>query len=193
MAYAAPEVRLGLPYSYEVDFWSLGVLFYVMLTGRFPFGAFGEYYFHRFEPVEVDEGAQALLEQILDIRPSKRPNIYEIKAHRFFSSVDWDSTAARNQPAPITPRIPAHPPLPKTFRISFGTPYNAVASKGSNDPIPHFAFTSSYFRQLRFEPSSVTLNVGKRSQVAGLFGWMVKFVVKVTMWCTSLLSSCGRC
>lgn len=34
MAYAAPEVRLGLPYSYEVDFWSLGVLFYVMLTGR---------------------------------------------------------------------------------------------------------------------------------------------------------------
>lgn len=34
LAYAAPEVRLGLPYSYEVDLWSLGVLFYVMLTGR---------------------------------------------------------------------------------------------------------------------------------------------------------------
>jgi serine/threonine protein kinase len=34
LAYAAPEVRLGLPYSYEVDFWSLGVLFYVMLAGR---------------------------------------------------------------------------------------------------------------------------------------------------------------
>lgn len=34
MAYTAPEVRLGLPYSYGADFWSLGVLLYVMLTGR---------------------------------------------------------------------------------------------------------------------------------------------------------------
>jgi serine/threonine protein kinase len=192
LAYAAPEVRFGLPYSYEVDYWSLGVLLYVMLTGRFPFGSFGEFYFRRFEPVEVDEGAQALLEQILDVNPAKRLNIHEIKAHRFFSSVDWDSTAARDQPAPITPRIPAHPPSPKTFRISIGTPYDVVSS---DDPMPHFTFTSSHFRQLR-EPTRVTPDVGKRSQVAGLFGWMARFVFKVRMWCTSvssLLSSCGRC
>ena len=40
MAYTAPEVRLGLPYSYGVDFWSLGVLLYVMLTGRVSFFLF---------------------------------------------------------------------------------------------------------------------------------------------------------
>jgi serine/threonine protein kinase len=34
LAYAAPEVHFGFPYSYGVDFWSLGVLLYVMLTGR---------------------------------------------------------------------------------------------------------------------------------------------------------------
>ena len=34
LAYAAPEVRFGFPYSYGVDFWSLGVSLHVMLTGR---------------------------------------------------------------------------------------------------------------------------------------------------------------
>ena len=31
--YTAPEVILGLPYSFEVDWWSFGVLFYEMLAG----------------------------------------------------------------------------------------------------------------------------------------------------------------
>jgi hypothetical protein len=125
---------------------------------------FGEKYTLRFEPVEVDDGAlaQALLENLkvciipfpLSHSPtfgrltltltstalersltSKRPNIHEIKAHGFFSSVDWEATAARSQPAPVTPRIPTPSPPPKTYRISFG-----------NDPMPSFMFTSSNFR-----------------------------------------------
>jgi serine/threonine protein kinase len=34
LVYAAPKACLGLSYLYGVDYWSLGVLLYVMLTGR---------------------------------------------------------------------------------------------------------------------------------------------------------------
>jgi len=33
----APEVLRGLPYSHEAEMWSLGCLYYEMLTGYPPF------------------------------------------------------------------------------------------------------------------------------------------------------------
>jgi hypothetical protein len=160
----------------------------------------------------VDEGAQSLLEQVrsylplfvvdacahiytfvkvLDINPSKRPSIDKLKAHHFFSSIDWKSVASRAQPAPLTPRVPAHPPSPKTLRINFGTPYNAESA--TTDLMPHFAFTSSRFRKSRSELTCVVPSVAKRTPFARLYGWMTTCAVKVGMWWTSAASLLCLC
>ena len=37
LIYCAPEILLGNPSGKEVDLWALGVAFYVLLSGTFPF------------------------------------------------------------------------------------------------------------------------------------------------------------
>lgn len=37
IAYCSPEIIRRKPYKCEVDMWSLGVVFYVILSGYFPF------------------------------------------------------------------------------------------------------------------------------------------------------------
>jgi serine/threonine protein kinase len=39
IAYCSPEVILRRPYSYQTDVWSMGVVFYILLSGFFPFMA----------------------------------------------------------------------------------------------------------------------------------------------------------
>jgi serine/threonine protein kinase len=176
LAYAAPEVRFGLPYSYGVDFWSLGVLLYVMLTGRFPFGALGEHFSLRFEPGEIDESAQALLKEVLSVNPLNRPNIYELKSHPFFASVDWDAIATRTQPASFAPRIPTPSPSPKTLRIFLGIPYTSL----TEDPLPDFTFTSSHFRESRSDLARAAPIMSRRTIAEQLFE-------RIRMWRISRL------
>jgi len=122
---------------------------------------------------------------MLNINASKRPNIYELKAHHFFSSIDWDSVAARSKPAPLSPRIHVPHPSPKTIRIRFGTPYSAISAI---DPIPNCTFTSSRFRESRYQLTRAAPGVAQRTLVAGLFSWIATFSVKFGMWCTSISS-----
>jgi len=64
VAYAAPEVILGRQYNKSVDVWSLGVIFYAMLSGTLPFEAGNQ-----------KETAKLVVEKPLGYRSPKWPKI----------------------------------------------------------------------------------------------------------------------
>lgn len=97
--YLAPELLLGQGYTKTVDWWTLGVLLYEMLTGLPPFydENTNEMYRKILQdplqfPTDIDRDAKSLLTRLLDRDPARRlgaGGASEIKAHRFFETVDW--------------------------------------------------------------------------------------------------------
>jgi len=84
--YMAPEMLTGNGYTCQVDVWSLGILFYEMLTGDIPFG--GESYEEiahsilggKYDPPssEVPTGAVDLLTRLLTKNPLYRITLDEV-------------------------------------------------------------------------------------------------------------------
>lgn len=99
--YLAPELLLGQGYTKSVDWWTLGVLLYEMLTGLPPFydENTNEMYrkilqdpLHFPGPEIVPSDAKSLLTRLLDRDPARRlgaNGAAEIKSHRFFETIDW--------------------------------------------------------------------------------------------------------
>ncbi|KAA8894932.1 kinase-like domain-containing protein [Sphaerosporella brunnea] len=97
--YLAPELLLGQGYTKSVDWWTLGVLLYEMLTGLPPFydENTNEMYKKILQdplqfPPDMDPHAKSLLIRLLDRDPAKRlgaNGAAEIKSHRFFETIDW--------------------------------------------------------------------------------------------------------
>ncbi|KAJ1612096.1 protein kinase [Cryptosporidium canis] len=91
--YWAPEVlnasNTGESYGTEADLWSLGVLFYVMLGGAFPFDERkgnlerlireGNYHFRYPRFKRVSEQAKQLIRRLLTVDPGQRMTLSELK------------------------------------------------------------------------------------------------------------------
>jgi len=94
--YIAPEVIEGKTgHSYEVDYWSLGVIIYTLLVGKPPFETSNvkktysrirtnAYSFP--DHVNVSEKAKTLVKWILVKEPTKRLNLDEIMNSEFMTS-----------------------------------------------------------------------------------------------------------
>ncbi|MEW5300411.1 MAG: hypothetical protein WDW36_003342 [Sanguina aurantia] len=114
--YVAPENVLAHGYNYSVDWWGLGVLMYVLLTGRQPFSTpktddpmvvmrriVDENYSIKYPPY-LSPQAKDLIARLLERKPAKRLGMLngraaDIKTHRWFEGTSWEELEGRR----ITP------------------------------------------------------------------------------------------
>ncbi|KAJ2610155.1 hypothetical protein GGF44_006234, partial [Coemansia sp. RSA 1694] len=102
-SYMAPEVlNAAVSYEFSVDWWSLGILLYEMLTGDVPFkGKAPEKVAKNIAKTKVNyppymtPDARDLIIRLLRKKPEQRlgygaSGIDKIKKHRFFRKVDWE-------------------------------------------------------------------------------------------------------
>ena len=121
--YLAPELLLGQGYDKSVDWWTLGVLLYEMLTGLPPYYDENTNEMYRkilSEPLHfpgseiVPLPAKDLLIQLLDRRPDHRLGAKgpsEIKAHPFFNAIDWRKLLQRRYDPTFKPNVVCLPAL----------------------------------------------------------------------------------
>lgn len=124
--YLAPEIVKGDNYSYEIDWWALGVLLCEMLTGVTPFD--GETRMQIFTsiveeepqiPLGVDDDARELIAWLLTKDPKLRPDFDLLSAHRFFSCLDWEYVYDKRYIPTYVPEIPDLVAKPQNFDPEF--------------------------------------------------------------------------
>lgn len=121
--YMAPDIVKGGETGHDkaVDWWSLGVLMYELLTGASPFTVDGERNSQteisrrilKSEPPypqEMTASAKDIIQSLLMKDPKKRlgcglSGTDEIKQHPFFQKINWNDLAAKKVPAPFKPVI----------------------------------------------------------------------------------------
>ncbi|KAI0385756.1 protein kinase [Hypomontagnella monticulosa] len=159
--YPAPELLLGQEGSRVVDWWTLGIFLYEMLTGL---PLFYDEDFDKIrpkilnQPIQLPESlplvARDIITKLLDRRPEQRlgadGGASEIKAHPFFDGVDWDNLLQRRRQPSLKPShaigfFKQHgvndPPEPKQPLFPGFTYNRPVITEPANDSVNNSAPT----------------------------------------------------
>jgi serine/threonine protein kinase len=112
--YIAPEIFSKQGYSFSVDFWSLGILIYEMLTGKYPFNLDSSNLNDDTykTPIKLynnfSEEIKSLLLGLIQYDPLLRlgkNDINEIKNHIFFKDINWNDLLEKKIIPPFIPQL----------------------------------------------------------------------------------------
>lgn len=115
--YLAPEIVMNIGHGFEVDFWSLGVIFYEMIVGYPPFYhenqvelcrliIRGNIKFPNFVPPVCRDIIKQLLQTDRRKRIGYKKGVKMIQRHPFFRDINWEFVQNRNYVPPMVPIIP---------------------------------------------------------------------------------------
>ncbi|XP_009318524.1 PREDICTED: cGMP-dependent protein kinase 2 isoform X3 [Pygoscelis adeliae] len=113
--YVAPEVILSKGHDCSVDFWSLGILVYELLTGSPPFSGADQMMTYNLIlkgiekldfPKIITRRPEDLIRRLCRQNPTERlgnlrNGINDIKKHRWLSSFNWDGLKVRKLTSPL--------------------------------------------------------------------------------------------
>lgn len=114
--YMAPEVILGNGYSYSVDYWSLAVMIFEMLSGKLPFGETLTDPYEVYQQVlegelsfpvifDLKPDVKSLLVQMLAKDPAERLSQLQLQNHPWFRRHDSEALLCRRVRPPYLPRL----------------------------------------------------------------------------------------
>jgi len=117
--YVAPEVILNKGHDRAVDYWSVGVLLYELLTGTPPFNASDPMKTYNIILIGIDKinfpqhvtrSATNLIKRLCKENVTERlgyqkGGIQDIKKHRWFQGFDWEGLSSQALLPPIQPRV----------------------------------------------------------------------------------------
>ncbi|KFV04747.1 cGMP-dependent protein kinase 2 [Pterocles gutturalis] len=113
--YVAPEVILSKGHDFSVDFWSLGILVYELLTGSPPFSGADQMTIYNLIlkgierldfPKIITRQPEDLIRRLCRQNPTERlgnlrNGINDIKKHRWLSGFNWDGLRVKKLPSPL--------------------------------------------------------------------------------------------
>ncbi|KAJ3026749.1 UNVERIFIED_CONTAM: hypothetical protein HDU68_005135 [Siphonaria sp. JEL0065] len=116
-AYLAPEILIGEGYTNSVDWWSLGILFYEMITGLPPFYSDNVNLMYRkilhnqlLFPIGFSREAESIVRGLVERNPLQRlgagpTDALEIKQHPYFANLDWSRLEKKQIMPPFKPLV----------------------------------------------------------------------------------------